>query len=155
MTLSQAIELAKKIVDEQRKGQFVNATWHTEQNPARAHKGTMLARTTTSVVRLGIDYANLHSIKESIANNERGPVGSLFVGNWIFFPFVIKSNTGKHLFRIYQNIASKLNTVFYVNGKIVDESEYVKYLTPSDRKTLENRHNRVCFSVNIENLKIS
>lgn len=156
MNLQQAIQLARTIVDEKRKGQFIKATWQSEQSPAKAYKGTVtLSRRTTATVRLGIDYSNIGSVREAIDNKERGPVGSLpFNGQWIFFPFVILSSTQKHLFRIYQNENSILHTEFFVNGMNVPESEYVKYLTPSDLKSLTERHLRVCFGVNIENLEV-
>jgi hypothetical protein len=154
MNKEQAINLAKEIVNEKRKGSFIRATWHTEQKPAKEFKGKVsLSRKTSAVVRLGIDYSNLGRVKQGIESGERGEVGPLN-GEWIFFPFVLKSSLDKTLFRIYQNETNKLSTEFFVNGERSDESEYVKYLTPSEKRALNERNSRVCFSVNIDGLEI-
>lgn len=156
MNKEQAIELAKTIIDNKRKGSFIKATWHTEQKPAKEFKGKVsLSRKTSAVVRLGIDYSNLGTVKQGIESGERGPVGELpFGSQWLFFPFVLKSSLDKTLFRIYQNETNKLSTEFFVNGELSDEAEYVKYLTPSEKKALDERNSRVCFAVNIDGLEI-
>lgn len=155
MNREQAIQLAKTIVDTKRKGSFIKATWHTEQTPAKAHKRDVtLSRTTSAVVRLGIDYSNLGTVKKGIESGERGPVGQLPNGIWLFFPFVLKSSKDNVLFRIYQNENSKLHTEYFVNGEPSGEKEYMEYLTPSDKKELVERRQRELFSVKIDGLEI-
>ena len=61
------------------KGNFVKVFWKSNPSPAAIHKknGVVLEKVTNAVVRAGIDFANLTSVKEGIANGERGEVQSL------------------------------------------------------------------------------
>lgn len=158
MNLHESFEIAKRIVEDKRKGSFFRAYWKTRQDPSKEYKNqVVLQRMTTAVVRLGIDYSNLGIVKKGIENKERGPVGPLnpLGSEWLFFPFVLKTTKGTDCFRIYQNPTNKLSTTFLVDGCEVTEEEYCRYLTPSEVKAVKDRDNRVCFSVNIENLEIT
>jgi hypothetical protein len=102
------------------KGQFASVTFKSNPKPCAASKGVELEKTTSGVFRAGINFANLASVKEGIANGERGEVQSLPWGEWVQFPFVIQ-HKGERFLRL--TVAP--------NPSIKDEFE--SHLPPSAR----------------------
>jgi hypothetical protein len=119
-----------------RAGTFARATWVTNPKPARAHKGTLLSKTTTGVVRFGVAYANLQANAETTC--ECGHVfdgrdtGSLPFGQWAVYPRVIEHN-GNLYVRIYA-LEGSLKSTYQVDGVTVDRATFNTYLTPSAAK---------------------
>lgn len=130
------------------KGNFIKASFHTEKKPAAAHKGTTLEKVTTGVFRAGINFANLQSVKDGIANGERGEVQPLPWGEWESFPYVIKHKEN-HYLRLYPAKNGKVETTYLVNGQEVSREEFNSYLTPSDAKSPEKFE---CFTVKCSNV---
>lgn len=118
---------------EEGNGQFRTVTFKSNPKPAAAFKGVTLEKVTSMVVRTGVDFSNLTSVKEGIANGERGEVQSLPWGSWVKFPFII-SHKGEEFVRLTLAANSKPKTTFKVDGNEVSREEFVKFLTPSDAK---------------------
>lgn len=118
---------------EQGNGQFRTVTFKSNPKPAAAFKGVNLEKVTSMVIRTGVDFSNLTSVKDGIAAGERGEVQSLPWGSWVKFPFII-SHKGEEFVRLTLAANSKPTTVFKVDGNEVTREEFAKFLTPSDAK---------------------
>lgn len=113
-------------------GQFASVTFKSNPKPAAEFKGVVLEKVTTGVFRSGVNFANLTSVKEGIANNERGEVQPLAWGEWVNFPFVI-AHKGERFLRLTTVNGAKSKSVFKVNGVEVNRDEFEKFLVPSAR----------------------
>lgn len=121
-------------------------TWSSEIKPKAEFKALKLVKTTTAQIRAGINYANMQSVKDAIANDERGEVGPLPWGEWENFGYTI-THKGERYVRLTPTLNSKPSVIFSVNGKQVSRSEFAAYLTPSDSKKLLNPEPPACFTV--------
>lgn len=85
-----------------RKGQHCPIVWERD---CKIRKGARsIRKRTLAYVRTGIDYANLASVANGIANGERGPVGPIWngKGEWQTFPFIVRHvDTGADYVRLY------------------------------------------------------
>ena len=131
------------------KGQFVSVSFKTSKKPAASFKGTVLEKMTSGVFRAGINFANLSSVKEGIANNERGEVQSLPWGEWVSFPYII-AHKGEQYVRLYPTEGCKCEVKYLVNGVEVSKDEFNGYLTPSDAKPSDKPLE--CFTVKASNI---
>jgi hypothetical protein len=133
-------------------GTYVTLTWVSEKQPAAAHKGTRLAKQTTAVCRVGIDYANLKSVKDAIAAGERGDVEPLPWGTWQDFPYTIehKGNMYVRLYPKREGDRTQTSSVYFVNDVEVDKETFESYMTPSNRAKEER--DLACFTVKAMNL---
>ena len=134
------------------KGQFVKAVWKSNPTPAAAHKkaGIVLEKKTSAVCRAGINFANLSSVKLGIENEERGEVQELPWGEWLQFPYVIEHKESLYL-RLYPS-DTKSNTIYYVNGEVVEKDTFASYLTPSESAKLYSGEKPECFTVKRDNI---
>lgn len=114
------------------KGQFASVTFKSNPKPCAASKGVELEKTTSGVFRAGINFANLASVKEGIANGERGEVQSLPWGEWVQFPFVIQ-HKGERFLRLTVAPNPSIKVTFKVNGVEVSKDEFESHLPPSAR----------------------
>jgi len=114
------------------KGQFASVTFKSNPKTNASSKGVMLEKTTSGVFRAGINFANLTSVKEGIANNERGEVQSLPWGEWVQFPFVIQ-HKGERFLRLTVAPNASIKCSFKVNGVEVSREEFESHLVPSAR----------------------
>jgi hypothetical protein len=114
------------------KGQFASVTFKSNPKPAASSKGVMLEKVTTGVFRAGINFANISSVKEGIANNERGEVQPLAWGEWVNFPFVI-AHKGENFLRLTVASGKVMSVTFKVNGVEVSREEFETHLIPSAR----------------------
>jgi hypothetical protein len=130
------------------KGQFASVTFKSNPKPAAAFKGVVLEKIVTNVFRAGVDFANLASVKEGIASNERGEVQPLAWGSWVNFPFVIE-HKGERFLRL-TSAGKKAFVVFKVNGVTVGKDEFESFLVPSARS--ENKVATEVISIKESNL---
>jgi hypothetical protein len=130
-------------------GQFASVTFKSTPTPAAKFKGVMLEKTTTGVFRSGVNFANLTSVKEGIANSERGEVQSLSWGEWVNFPFVI-AHKGERFLRLTTVNGVKSKSTFKVNGVEVSKDEFEQFLVPSARS--ENKTPTEVFNIKESNL---
>jgi len=114
------------------KGQFASVTFKSNPKPKAESKGVVLEKTTSGVFRAGINFANLSSVKEGIAANERGEVQSLPWGEWVQFPFVIQ-HKGERFLRLTVAPTASIKCSFKVNGVEVSRDEFESHLVPSAR----------------------
>lgn len=113
MNKNTTLELLKE-----NKGRNLKATWRRN---AKVRKGiaAWIEKETSATIRTGINFANLSSVKEGIANEERGQVQALQWGTWSDFPFIIE-HKGNDYLRLYP--ASSVPFV-YEEGKAVCTQE--------------------------------
>jgi hypothetical protein len=140
------------------KGNFVKAVWKSNPTPAAAHKkaGIILEKHTSAVCRAGINFANLSSVQQGIAEGTRGEVQELPFGTWLHFPYIIKhtpkgSEDEQYYVRLYPT-DSRSNTIYFVNGNQVDKDEFSQYLTESDKKKMYSGEKPECFTIKKDNI---
>ena len=140
------------------KGNFVKAVWKSNPTPAAAHKkaGIILEKHTSAVCRAGINFANLSSVQQGIAEGTRGEVQELPFGTWLHFPYIIKHtpkgcDEEQHYVRLYPT-DSRCETVYFVNGEQVDKETYASYLTPSEAAKMSSGEKPECFTIKRENI---
>lgn len=113
------------------KGQFISVCFESNPKPAAAHKAHTLTKRTTGVFRAGINFANLASVKEGIANGERGEVQPLAWGAWEHFPYTI-THKGTRYIRLYPVPTASMEVSYFLNNIEVSKETFNKFLTPSD-----------------------
>lgn len=102
------------------KGQHVPIQWARTLKTLR-NVSEVITKRTTCYVRAGIEYANLKSVREAIAEGERGEVGPLRgADQWVEYPFIIRNaNTGELKVRLYpatfQNLPRR--TEYFIDGR--------------------------------------
>lgn len=146
------------------KGGFVRVCWKSNPKPAAAFKSVTLEKRTSAVVRAGINFANLTSVKEAIAAGERGEVGELPWGQWYvdpngksWFPHLI-THKGEMYVRLYPSNSEasnhKTSTIYLIEGKEVTKQEFAGCLTPSEGKKLLDPNGSMpdCFTIKEQNI---
>ena len=133
------------------KGQFISVMFKSEKKAAAKHKGTLLEKRVEGVFRAGIDFGNLGSVKEGIANGERGEVQSLPFGEWVKFPYLIQYNEVQYV-RLYPTKNCVLKVQYLVNGVESTKENFLSFLTPSDKAKAENGEKPECITVKVSNL---
>jgi hypothetical protein len=136
------------------KGQFVSVAFTSNVATSAKFKNSIkIQKITKAVVRAGINFANLTSVKEGIANDERSEVQELPWGSWIKFPYLI-GHKGKEYLRLYPSVQNVPNVKYFVNGKETPKSEILQYLTPSKVAELtdKDRSQPECFTIKTDNV---
>ena len=136
------------------KGSFVKASWKSNPKPKAAFKRVVLEKVSVGVVRAGIDYAKISSVKEGIADGTRGEVQPLPWGEWEQFPYTI-SHKGESYIRLYPSGNHKTKTTYFADGSVVSETEFCEYLTPSAADEILNPNPDkplLCFTVKANNI---
>lgn len=118
-----------------KKGQFIELSFKSDGKPSKDHKGRILEKRTVGIYRTGVNFANLSSVKEAIANGERGEVQPLIWGSWKVFPFVIEHKGEEYLRITTSKSIPKVN--YFVDGIEVSKDHYLSMLPPSERKPSE------------------
>jgi hypothetical protein len=133
-------------------GQFVKVVWKSNQTPAAAHKkaGIILEKHTSAVCRAGINFANLSSVQQGIAEGTRGEVQELPWGRWKTFPYIIEHKDAEYM-RLYPT-DSRCETIYFVNYVKVDKEIYASYLTPSEAAKMSSGEKPECFTIKMENI---
>jgi len=132
-------------------GQFISATFKSEKKPAAKHKGTLLEKRIEGVFRAGIDFGNLGSVKDAIANGERGEVQPLPFGEWLKFPYLIQYKETQYV-RLYPTKNCVLKVQYLINGVESTKENFLSFLTPSDKAKAENGERPDCITVKVSNL---
>lgn len=132
------------------KGQFVKALWKSNPKPSASFKTVELEKKTSAVVRAGINFANLSSVKVGIEEGTRGEVQELPWGTWLQFPYIIEHKDALYI-RLYPT-DSKAHTSYYANGELVDKEKFASFLTPSEAKKLLEGEKPECFTVKRDNI---
>jgi hypothetical protein len=137
------------------KGSFVKAYWKSNPKPAAAHKSVILEKVTSAVVRAGLNFSNLSSVKNAIESGERGEVQSLPWGNWKQFPYIIEHKDAEYI-RLYPSTGNNHfpSSTYYADGQVVDKETFAGYLTESERKKLLNPEDNAveCFTIKSNNI---
>jgi hypothetical protein len=130
-------------------GKFASVTFKSNPKPAAAFKGVKLEKVTTGVFRSGINFANITTVKDAIANGERGEVEPLAWGTWEKFPFVI-AHKGEKFLRLTKVNGCKPKVKFLVNDVEVTKDEFEGFLVPSAKS--ENKAPTEVFNIKEANL---
>lgn len=132
------------------KGQFLAIEMEKDETPMAASKkeGITLRKRTKMVVRTGVEFANLASVKQGIESGERGEVQSLPWGNWFLYPYGIVHN-GTEYFRFTLGANTRPSCDYFVNGEQVKREDFIKHLPASKREPSEPSE---VISVKLENI---
>ena len=133
------------------KGQFVSATFKSEKKPSASFKGVRLEKVIEGTFRAGINFANLGSVKEGIANGERGEVQPLPWGVWLKFPYTI-SHKEEIYVRLYPTENCRLKATYLVDGVEVDREKFLSYLTPSEQARANDGEKPECITIKKSNI---
>ena len=133
------------------KGQFVSVKFQSNVSTAASFKHLVITKITSAVVRSGIDFSNLGSVKDGIENGTRDEVGSLPWGEWISFPYII-GHKEKTYVRLYPSVNNIPNVSYFVDGSEVAKAEILQYLTPSSAKKMLEAKAPECFTLNTTNI---
>lgn len=138
------------------KGQWIDAEWNSTPTPKAASKkaGITLRKNTVAVVRTGVQFANLATVKEGIASGERGEVGELPWGaKWLVYPFGMVHPNGKEYFRFTLGSNTRPAVRYFVteNGTEteVNRDTFLSHLPPSAAKPKEPSE---VISVSLDNI---
>ena len=132
------------------KGQFLSVEMEKDETPMAASKkaGITLRKRTRMVVRTGVQFANLSSVKEGIASGERGEVQPLPWGEWLVYPFAIV-HKGKEYVRLTLGANTRPSCDYFVNGQQVKREDFIQHLPESKRVSKEPSE---VLSVSLENI---
>lgn len=135
------------------KGQFVSVSWESDVKPAAKFDGIHLQKRTSAVVRAGIDFANLTTVKSGIENGERQEVGELPWGKWVKFPYLIE-HKGSFYLRLYSVNGAIPKVEYLLNGTRIDKRVFASFLTPSASKRLlePSTSQYECFTIKASNI---
>lgn len=125
MTLSEICEKIATII----KGTFVHATWQSVV-PTPKKEGHVVVKVTTGIVRIGVDYAHIKSVKEAGLGTNPLP-GS---DTWKYFPYIIEGKNGLKLrLTRVNNPIRHPHSYYLVDGKKMTKEEVVAtgYVAPS------------------------
>ena len=146
------------------KGQFVHVEYVTHVKTSAAHKNKVIKKYVQGVFRTGIDYANLKSVREGIANGERGEVKPLPWGQWAVHPWIIE-HKGEEYIRLFQVKDSAVISRYLVE---IDSEPQIKppgitskewvatFLTPADAEKLlsDDREAPECITKKISDVSV-
>ena len=135
------------------KGQFVTARWQSVVGTAAGFKHLNITKITSAVVRSGIDFANLTSVKVGIENGEREEVKSLPWGKWLNFPYII-GHKNKEYVRLYPSLSANHipKVSYFVDGIETPKAEILQYLTGSTVKKMNEAKAPECFTLTSTNV---
>lgn len=128
-------------------GQFSRVSW-TRTLKTRKDVPCVCTKQTTCVVRSGIDYANLASVKTGIAAGERNEVQSLPWGEWIKFPLVI-GHKGNEYVRLYPTAGNHAETQYFIDSIPASKEDVTLLVLASEVKPSSEV---ACFAINVENI---
>lgn len=145
---------AQSIVDvlAARRGQFIRIEYSTFPEPAAAHRGRSLHKRTTMVVRTGVGFENLASVKLAIAAGERGEVQPLKWGEWAAYPWVIAHKGAEYLRLTIDGIPQRAESVYEIDGVKVTRAEFLALLTPAKQREAESGDRPEVLTVKMENI---
>lgn len=152
-TASQIIETLKNAT-----GQMSSISFKGTVSTAAAFKNLNITKVTSAVVRSGIDFANLSTVKEGIENGEREEVKSLPWGEWKEFPYIIKHTNKKGEYkeyvRLYPSVsANQIPKVsYFVDGVETAKKEILKFVTDSVAKKMTEGEKPECFTLSSSNI---
>jgi hypothetical protein len=141
------------------KGQFVRVMWKSNPTPAAVHKkaGIVLEKRTSAVCRAGINFANLSSVQQGIAEGTRGEVQELPWGKWkvdsegnSLFPYSIEHNNVDYT-RLYPTDVP-CEVQYLVQNVQVTKEMYAEYLIPSEKTKLYSGEKPECFTIKTANI---
>ena len=135
-----------------RAGQFVKIEYFTTPTPAAAHKGRALKKTTTMVVKTGVAFENLTSVKLAIAAGERGEVQPLAWGEWELFPYLITHRGAEYLRVTIDGVPNRAQSTYEVDGKEVSRADFLAFLTPAKRAEAESGDRPEVLTIKVPNV---
>ena len=136
----------------ERAGQFIRIEYFTNPAPAAAHKGRTLTKRTTMIVRTGVAFENLTSVKLAIAAGERGDVQPLAWGEWEIYPYLITHRGAEYIRVTIDGIPNHASSFYEVDGQPVSRGEFLALLTPAKRAEAESGQRPEVLTIKAENI---
>lgn len=135
------------------KGQFARVKFQSIIAPSANFKGIEIKKVTSAIVRCGINFANLTSVKQGIENNERSEVQNLPWGTWKKFPYVIE-HKGQNYLRLYPSVNTNHipKVTYFVDGIETKKVKVMELVTPSKAKEMKLHSTPECFTIKESNL---
>lgn len=122
-----------------KKGQFANVEY---ARPCKVLKGAPeIVKTTKAYnVRIGAEYDALKTTLEAKGVNNKTEAHAVNNGlngmEWVTYPYILRSlKTGKEYIRLETAKNTKFETVYTMNGKVVEKAEIEGYLQSSEKKS--------------------
>lgn len=142
MTTTKAME---KIMNKG-KGTFRNMIYESPCKLRAAYKNDVLVKRVEKQVRFGIEYANLKSVRERLAD-ATGTVHTdrLPWGTWKKYPYVIE-HKGTEYIRCYNVPTSKTKVTYYLNGVKTPLHVIEPMMLASSASSND------CFTIKVENI---
>lgn len=146
---------AKNIIEslQNRRGQHVRVSWR-KQLETRKEVTDTVEKETTTFVRSGINFANLASVREGIANGERGEVQPLPTWcEWEQAPFILRhKSNGTQYVRLYPSTFNNLKpaTRYFLNGVEVSAQDVQPLCLAKEFRDREETP--ACFMVKAESI---
>lgn len=144
MTLSELCEKIAIII----KGAFVPATWQSTV-PTPKKDGHIVIKVTTGVVRIGVDYSHIKTVKEAGLGTNPLPGDD----KWKYFPYIIEGKNGLKLrLTRVNNPIHHPHSYYLVDGKKMTKEEVIAtgYVAPSYLQP--HSPDSPIFTVRVENL---
>ena len=135
------------------KGQFVTAKWQSVVKTSASFKHLNITKITSAVVRSGIDFQNLTSTKDAIANGTKEANGELPWGSWLSFPYIIGHNNKEYV-RLYPSLSANHipKVSYFVDGVETPKAEILGLVTPSTAKKMVEAVAPECFTLTSTNV---
>jgi hypothetical protein len=136
------------------KGQFCAVKWESIVKTSAQFNDLVLTKITQAVVKSGIDFGNLKTVKDGIESGERSEVGSLPWGEWIEFPYTI-GHKGNEYVRLYPSVQNIPQVQYFVDGLQVSKANFASYLTASSADRMLNfdvSNQPECFTIKADNI---
>lgn len=139
-------EEIRKVVKDRKNGTFMSLTYEKDVPVKVSHKGDTVFRRTTMVVRCGVEYDNISSVKDK---RQEGILptsnAGLPWGAWKEYPYFIEHN-GKTYLRCATVNCCKSKSEYFLNGKQTDK-EAIKDIVKK-----ESSKNMDIITINIDNI---
>ena len=134
-----------------RVGTYVNGEWTSQKKTTASHKQDKVIKVSKGVLRLGVKYANLQSVKDKGIE-----VQPLTYGEYVEQSenYLIEYKGQKYV-RVYpsKNKNHKITSKYYLNGKEV-EKQYLIDNGICTESMLGSSQVVDCFNIKLENLTI-
>lgn len=136
-----------------KKGQFTNLTY---AKPCKTLKNAPIIEKTTKAfnVRVGAQYDALkvvQTIKGTTSTEETHEKNNGLKGmEWVVYPYILKSiKSGKEYLRLETAKNTRFETVYTMNGQVVNKADVEPYLQASEKKSGEMP---IVMNIGLENI---
>lgn len=142
-------ELLKAVVLGKQRGSFRSLEWQSKLPLRKEYAGHEVIKRTKGVVRFGIEYGHMQSVKDRRESVESSGTGELKWGKFILYPFFISHNDNVYL-RVYRAFNTKFKVQYFLDGQQVKREDIEGMCLKSAFRNTDRPLDT--FTVNIENV---